>query len=745
MAISRGLLMGSIASAFATAAGAHTAADPGLGADRGQGPSAPPSTTAASALPAVIRPQPEGDSAITDIVVTATRREERLQRIPVTVTAIGAAALASGGVTDTRGLTLVVPGLTMTRSGSVGQPVVRGVGSTGTSGGDESNVATYIDGVYQADPYSTLIELVNVQRVEVLRGPQGTVFGRNATGGLINIITPDPSFKTSGSISAAYSRMRNDSNGADIRGYVTGPLSETVAADFSALYRHEDGFIDDLRSDRTYGGSSVVAVRGKLLFKPRQGIKIVLTSDYAKQDGESGVAYQPVGRFTRGIGYAGVILPVSPWQASFDVDPVLKYKRFSVSLRTSFDLGFANLETTGAYNYGKASQTTDLDGTNIPIAAASPTFATKSYSQEIRLLSNPGRFNWLAGLYGFHLGSDGNVLISNSPAPPAPLASFTLSPQTRTTSFAGFVEGTYEVVPKLFVTAGGRYSTEERSIVSYRNGALLIPHTSRRYNRATYRLAARYQLTEKTSLYGSYGTGFKSGVFNGVAAVLNVVEPESIKAFEGGIKSDPARWLRMNISAFHYQYDNLQVTARDPVRIGTFLLQNAATAKIYGSELEVTLAPTRDFSVSGSLAYLHARYTDFPRAQAFLPLPSGANQAAAVDASGNQLVRSPKWTFNVAPRWSHELGGGKIEVSANLFHSTRAYWDFANTRAFSRDPYTLVSGDVGFVRNRWRFGLAATNILDKAVPQQFVIGAPGTMALLDRPRRVTLSARYAFG
>ena len=195
-------------------------------------PSASPATSATEtgdpAAPAAAAQRNEG--GIADIVVTATRREERLQKIPVTVTAVSGEALQASGVLDTRQLTQVVPGLVGSRNAGVNQPVIRGVGSGGVVG-DESNIATYIDGVYQPDPWTTNLDLVEIQRVEVLRGPQGTLFGRNATGGLINIITPDPSFDFHGHVAAMAGVLRGAGD-YDLRGYVTGGLSDKFAIDF---------------------------------------------------------------------------------------------------------------------------------------------------------------------------------------------------------------------------------------------------------------------------------------------------------------------------------------------------------------------------------------------------------------------------------------------------------------------------------------------------------------------------------
>ena len=180
--------------------------------------------------------KPEPQAAIGDIVVTATRREQRLQDVPVAVTAVTSEALGRSGASDIRNLTQVVPGFFGGRASGVFLPVIRGVGSSNISVADESNVATYVDGIYQGDPFSTWTDLVKVDRVEVLRGPQGTIFGRNATGGLINVITPDPSFALNGLFSARAAAIETGAGDYNIRGYLTGGLSDTLAADIAGIY-----------------------------------------------------------------------------------------------------------------------------------------------------------------------------------------------------------------------------------------------------------------------------------------------------------------------------------------------------------------------------------------------------------------------------------------------------------------------------------------------------------------------------
>ena len=699
----------------------------------------------ASQAPRTDPPVVEEDvGGISEIIVTATRREERLQDIPVTVTAITGAELASSGISDTQSLTQGVPGLLFSRSGSGGHPVIRGVGPTGaSSNGDEPNVASYIDGVYQPDAYGTLAELVEVQRIEVLRGPQGTVFGRNATGGLINIITPDPSFQFRGKLFGSYGRTRNDADDLEMRGYITGPLSGKIAADLAFLYRDIDGHIKDLIRGGTVGGKRVYDIRGKVLFQLSDTAKIIVTSGATDYDSTENTS-QPVDGNTIGRRFPGVIVPDGPWQASFDIPARADYNRFNLSLRTSFEIGPVTLETTGAYLYSKVAQFADSDSSNIRIQAAGPFFTTKSYSQEVRLLSNSTTpLNWLIGIYLFRLDSPGQAILQTAVPQGGAYRITLLDPDIQTTSYAGFAEGTYQLAEPLYLTLGARYTHEKRSLDMVINGAPTFEDEFT-VEKFTYRGALRFQVTEDTNLYASYGTGFKSGVYNTVTTFLNRTDPETIKALEGGIKSDISRNLRINLSAYRYIYDDMQVSARRDLPNGTFtyLLQNAASSKIYGGEIEVTAAPTPQLSITASAAYIHGRYEDFPDAQTFVPDPRGGNNAVTADVSGNVMQKAPKYTLNIAPRWEADLGDGTFDISANLFHSAKVYWDFANR--FVEPAHTVLNGQIGYTMGSVRFSVTGTNITNEEAIQQLRVSAAATDMILIRPREVRIGAEWKF-
>jgi iron complex outermembrane recepter protein len=692
------------------------------------------------------RDQATSEGGLEDIVVTATRREERLQDIPVAVTAVTGESIATAGIQDIRSLTQVVPGFFGGKNIGLFLPVIRGVGSSSVSAADEANVATYIDGVYQPDPFSTYIDLAEVERVEVLRGPQGTVFGRNATGGLINIITPDPSFDTRGNVSARLGFLRNSSLDYDLRGYLTGGLSDKIAMNVSGVYRKTEDYIVDLVRGGKLGGIEVFNVRSKLLWQPSGTVRFVLTGEITDQKSTTN-ATQPLGDNTAGRRFPGVILPTGPWQTSVDSIPQLDFRRYNLALRTKFELGAVNLETTSGYMHNRTLQSTDSDASNILlgiVSATEPDITSESFSQEIRLLSaNPGRFQWLLGAYAFWLDAAAGIRIISRPGGPGTGQTSTLlSPKLATESYSGFGEGTYELADKLFLTGGIRYTWEKRKFTQVVNGNNLFGETSQSFDRLTYRVALRYEFADDANIYASYGTGYKSGVYNYTSTTPTPVAPETIGSFEVGIKADPLPWLRTNLSVYRYDYKNLQVLARAPTG-NTFILQNAASAEVYGGELELTAVVNDDLTIRASGAYTHANYKNFPLAQGFIPLPTGGNTPVSEDASGNQMTRSPRTSFNLGFTWGHDIGSGRIGLSGNFYHSSRVFFDFANR--FSQKPYSLLSGEVSWSPSeRLRFTVWGTNITNAKVFREIRNGPLTTDVTYETPRRVGVGAALKF-
>ncbi len=697
-----------------------------------------------TASPEPISPQPdEAGSAFEDIVVTATRREARLQDVPVAVTAITGDGLAAADVSTVRTLTQVVPGFIGSRNMGVFQPVVRGVGSTGISIGDEPNVAIYVDGVYQPESAANWVDLVEVERVEVLRGPQGTTFGRNATGGLINVITPDPSFDFRGKASLRVGRMRNDAGDYDARLYVTGPISESAAFDIAGLFRRNDGYIKDLVRGGTLGDQRVIDIRSKLLLNPADNIKVVLTGEFFDQESTTN-SPQPINGNTLGRAFPGVILPSDAWEASLTRIPVLDLRRWTAALHVSVDLGGVNLESTSGFLNLRWYQETDSDASNIDIGNFPALFATESGSSELKLSStNPGPFQWLLGGYFYQFGGHSDLKPFSTTTPPSPLVGPRLQPELAGRSFAGFADGTYELATGFFLTLGGRYTTEKRSFTQVLNGTTVVNDVSRTFNKFNYKVGARYEVAPRTNVYANHSTAFKSGVYNMAATLSTPVLPEEITAYEVGLKSDPLPWLRMNLAGYYYDYKNLQLQAR-AANSPAYILQNAANAEIYGGELETFISPFDGLKLRAAVAYIHARYQDFTAAQGFIPRPTGGNTVVTVDASGQVLTRAPEWSGNLGADYTTALGGGTFGAGANLSWSSRVYYDFLNI--FSQPSYTLTNASVFWTPDSgaWKASLWVTNLTNEKVLQTIRPGAFSTDGFYEQPRKVGVSFEVRF-
>lgn len=680
------------------------------------------------------------------IIVTATRREESLQEVPVAVTALSSETLTTAGVEQVRSLSQVVPGFTGGRNQNVMQPSIRGVGSSGTSVGDESNVAVYVDGVYQGDPYSTQIDLVEIERVEVLRGPQGTVFGRNATGGLVNVVTPDPEFTPRARFKGSWGRLREDANNFDVRAYATAGLTDTIAADLAVLYRNQDGYATDLLNGGTVGDTEIASIRSKLLFQPSDTAEFVLTVAYVDTHDETAATGQPFEGNTLGAQFDGAILPDEPWEISndaFGTPGLSEFTRLDIALKGQLDLDGVILESTSSYMRTRVHQIADSDGTNIHLGETNMRVKPDTFTQELRLLSDNGSaLSWTAGLYYYQLEGEQPLTLINRRDVTTPITEILIEPEVKNTSIAGFVEGTYELTPSLSFTLGGRYTTETRKFSQRINGNQLFTDAEEDFDKFTYRMALQYQATPDLNVYATYGTGFKSGTFNTFGTSNEAVEPETIKAFEFGVKSDPLPWLRANLATYYYNYDNLQVNAR--ASDNTFILQNAASAEIYGGELELSVEPFAGLNLRAAAAYTHAEYEEFLGAQAFIPLEGGGNMVSSGDASGKQLVRTPEFTLTLGGRYTFDAFDGQAFLGGNVFHSSTVYYDYLNT--FGQDSYELVTAEIGWTSpdDDLTFRIFAKNLTDEAVAQQISPGPLGAYIIYERPREVGASVELRF-
>ena len=702
-------------------------------------------------------------TALGDIIVTATRRDERLQQVPISITAVSGESLAKSGITNTLQLTQTVPALNVRYVNFAIQPIIRGVGSRGTTNGDETNVAFYVDGIYQVAPSASSFDLLNIDRVEVLRGPQGTLFGRNATGGLINIITRDPTQETHFKAVFTYGRF----NERSAQFYATTGISDTLAIDLSGRVYEDDGYIRDIFRNRTVGARHTYSVRSRLLFTPTENLSLKLTGSFSKYDDPSSVyvlAYQGNTAARSLANNPRVVLPEKPFTtAPTDPKQILRARTPQFSADLKWDLGPITLQNSASYIKSTGDFLGDNDATPLDLGQ-NQAFdqGSRSYQDELRLLSNgSSAFSYILGAYYLHSKSFSGPIFSLPTGSGISVGPRTIiiDTETRTVSYAGFGEGTLELGGWKLI-GGLRYTREERGLSgnTSRNGVVLSANDLKvSFNKLTYRAIVQRELGSLGNVYASYSRGFKSGVFNAsnTSPTAKPTRPEVLDAFEIGAKTDPLPWLRLNLSAFHYDYKDIQLGTRVPG--GTLVtLFNASNAKINGGELELTMRPASHLNVRAYGNYLDAKYTNFPGAPIFTTkfqdqssiglgsrVPIG-NVQTIVDQSGKQLIRAPKYTVGGSFDYTAETSSGDLGITGNIFHSGKFFWD-VNNRLF-QPPYTIVNGEISWTMpdGKLRLALWGKNLTNELVQAQVNPSAALDGASYERPISYGISASFTY-
>ena len=699
-------------------------------------PAPPPAHAASGADPAQASQQQGG---LEDIVVTAQRRSERMQDVPISVTTLSTRELTSAGVAKTDALVQVTPGLVMNRQLSGAVPYLRGVGNPSVQPGVESPVPTYVDGVYYSEAVGNVFSFNNVKQVEILKGPQGTLFGRNATGGLINVITRDPSAKPSLEGSIGYGNFHTLQGNL----YATGG-SDTLAADI-ALYGNDQmrGFGHNLITGADVNRDREVAVRSKVLWTPSANDRITLSGDWSRDRTDLGTV---LGVVAGGVGIDRSVYANRPYDSRNNYPDTVKIDSWGLSGRYERNLGFGTLSSITAYRNVKYLLSLDQDGTPVPLVNVNVTEGTHTFQQEFLLVGHSSRFDWTAGLFYFFASNGYMPLMVRSPIVP-PLNFDTRTLET-TRSYAGYAQGTYRIGDLTRITLGARYTVDHRHVVGQQTSAagklLASADASARFPKLTYRLAIDHKVTPDVLIYASYDRGFKSGLFATGSVSSTPVQPETLDAYQAGLKSDLFdRTLRLNLSGFYYDYKNIQLNR---VENGAGILLNAAKGRSYGGEIEATFVPrvaAGNLQFNANMSLLDAKYTSFPNGPIFTVNPLGGNVQSAGDLSGKPMIRAPRWTLSLGVDYSVPVGSGALEMSANYYHSAQFNWEpDGNLR---QPAYDVVNAQIGYAfgpERRYRIRLWGKNLTNRLYYVYAVESALGKLGDAAPPR--TYGAAFDF-
>jgi iron complex outermembrane receptor protein len=636
------------------------------------------------------------DSADSDIVVTAQRRVERLQDVPITLTAIGEELLERTNSQSLADIAKLTPALRIDYQGSFAQPTVRGVGTSLVTTGSGSNVGIYIDGFYSPVSLAADFQLLNVSSVQVLKGPQGTLFGRNTTGGAILVTTSTPSDEPSAVLQASYGRFDTQR----YQGYVTGGLAEGIAVDAAGLYSRSDGFLRNIvTGSKNDAGYENWAVRLGLKLQPTSTVSFVLRYNHASTDDPSGIVTNALvvdGKpQVLGAIIPGAIIATKPREIAQAREFYSRIKTDSIQLTGEFDFDFAKLTSYTQYRKDRSAVASDIDYVSTPIFDVAYGSINKLITQEFLLSSNKGgRLQWTVGAFYLNWKERFPEALGSVGGGPFQILNNTFAD---TTSFAGYADFTYEVADRLFLTAGARYSYDRIADAFYRAGALAgnldVQYPTLTSKRFTPRLVARYALDDRSSIFASYSQGYKAALVNMSGPADRTIKPEILNSFEVGYKYN-TRQLTLDIAAYYYDYKDLQTSLLGDN--GVSLTTNAAKSRVYGVEGQARFRPTSRFEVGAGVAYLDAKYKsykDAPGRRQCLDLAScGANfgqfEQIQVDASGFRMMRAPKLTANFDANYSIDLGNSRLTLSGNIYYTSKIYFDITND--YPQKSYALV-------------------------------------------------------
>lgn len=684
----RAAFLGTVAAAglFTTPAVAQTAAQ--TSAEAEQQPPAPEATAAADN---------EGrDTGTGDIVITARRTEERLQRVPASVSAFNERALDRIQATDTTGLQGAVPNLNIVQgrgSSNATNIFIRGIGQPDALQTFDPAVGVYVDDVYLSRIRGNQLDLLDVERIEVLRGPQGTLYGKNTIGGAIKFVTrrPGDTLRANGSIAVgSYDQF-------DLKGAISGPLAPGIAAGVSVLRAKRDGFVEDRLDDRDYNDKDTIAGRAAVAFTPSDTVRVDLTADYARDDAALNVG-RPVNNLKTFSG--GTLVVTDPvgsghyhWkgETTLGLPNSTKLKTYGFAGTAAFDVTDAiTLKSITAYRNLKTDDFIDIDATHYEVGDVFVGVRQNQLSQEFQGTYTGSRLNAVAGLYYLkeNIKSHQEAYADDLLGPAFFNSGFlrTVDDRLHTRSYAAYANASYEIVPTVRLSAGLRYTHETKdyfrttstffSLLPIFNSTFSFSPKGK-WSDWSPMASIDWQVTPTTMLYARAAKGFKSGGFNGranSASETSQYDPETVWSYEAGFKTTIADQLRFNGAVFTSDYKDYQARIGDidptaPFPTPLLKVLNVGKLRIRGAELEASWTPIHGLLLDSQIGYLDAVYKEFQDDR--FPDGSRAFQTPPF---------SPKWTLRFGGQYAFDLGSaGGITIGAQARYKSRTALAVDNT------------------------------------------------------------------
>ncbi len=735
-----------------------------------------------------------------EIVVTARQRAEDPQKIPVALSVIGGALIDKSYTVNTQQLSLLVPALNYSSANPRNTAfTIRGLGSSvvavsQANDGLEPGVGFYVDQVYHARPATAAFDFSDIERIEVLRGPQGTLFGKNTTAGAINITTRGPSFTRE----AGEELSVGSYNYVQARVFASGPLvSDTLAYRLSGVTTRRDGVIDNVRTGTRQNDIGNQAVRGQLLFKPSDAFSFRLSADFTNFQSECctqvqlrvGQSLRPASRQYPAIAALFGYTPPStnPYARQTDIDAPsgVNTNEGGVSGAANWDLGPVTLTSVSAWRFWNWDAANDRDYTGIPVQITQHIPSRQDqFSQELRIASNGDHpLGYVAGLYFFDQRLVGRPISIYGPAgayyligtttgtpavtvPSNLLDGYGTDGRTRLKqeSYAAFAEVNYKLLPRLTITGGLRYTLEVKdgnynttvfggpsltnpTLVSARLG-VLRPQSYTAHDRESNlsgRANIAWQATDAILAYASYARGFKSGGINLSGLPLNaanqpalttaVIRPELNQTYEVGLKTRfLGDKLTLNLAGYWTDVRDFQATIVDSSQTVALrgYLSNIPRVTVRGVEADLVAQLLPGLELRGSLAYADGRYARYPAGPCPLELQTSATTAC--DLTGRPLVGLPKWSQTIGVDYALPVGSGAVVLHADSNFRSSYYGDPSLSRFTLIDGYNLTNGSLGYRFDKGlEIGLFVRNLFGENYIQNLTIQAGNSGLILGTP------------
>ena len=707
---------------------------------------------------------------VEELVVTARRRDETLKDVPIAVSAYTAAALERQGVRDITDLQKTTPSLTLQAargSNSTLIAFIRGVGQQDPLWGFDPGVGLYLDDVYVARPQAAVLDVFDVQRIEILRGPQGTLYGRNTIGGAIKYVTARIGSRPEFDVKGQFGSYGEHDEIASFKLPMTSTFGISGAI---AKYDH-DGYGTNLNTHNDQYNKNVLALRGSAEWTPTDAVFVRLALDRVQDDSNVKHGHREAPYTTTGGVTYGVLPGVYDTMAGAgDKNRVLAQ---GGSLLGQWALNSdLTLKSITAFRSGHTDGDIDFDETPQTFLDIPAKYRDHQFTQEFQGLFNAGKLHGVAGVFYLNALASGafDTVLTNA----SPVTGFTIfdGGYVRTKSVSAFVDASYDLTEQLQISLGGRYTSDEKTGQVLRQQYLGVrspafgnlsavklgpPNTNytktRTFNRFTPRVSVSYKLSPELTAYASYGQGFKSGGFDmrgdalAYPATVNGYAPETVSTYEIGLKGSVLdHTLSFATDIFDSAYKNQQITTQYPNTTGGIasVVDNVGSSTLRGAEAQGSWRVAHDLTVNATVSYID---TKFDKYLAFIP------GTGLVDVSNQRkLQNTPKWTGSLSATYSHDFGDrGSITITPALaYRSFTQQFEIA-TPLIDQPAYTLYDMDAVWTSadDRYQVGLHGKNLGDK----HYKIGGysfPGALfansidAFYGAPRTVTISLSAKF-